>query len=68
VVTVGARNLATLRDFYRAHGWPQAEDLDDYAAFALRGAVFAVFPATSWPTMLRPSRPDLSAACGSQFP
>jgi uncharacterized protein len=44
VVTVGAQNFATLRDFYRALGWPLAEDLDDYAAFALRGAVFAVFP------------------------
>jgi hypothetical protein len=27
-----------------ALGWPQAEDLDEYAAFALRGAVFALFP------------------------
>jgi predicted lactoylglutathione lyase len=44
VITVGAHDFAALRDFYRALGWPLAEDLEDYAAFALRGAEFAVFP------------------------
>jgi hypothetical protein len=44
VITVGAHNFATLRDFYRALGWPLAEDLDEYAAFALRDAVSALFP------------------------
>lgn len=44
VVTLGARRFAELRDFYRGLGWPLAVDLDDFAAFGLRGAVLAIFP------------------------
>ena len=45
VFTIGARDLAVLRTFYRQLGWPQVADYDDYAAFALQGAVLALFPA-----------------------
>ena len=45
VFTIGARDLATLRRFYRQLGWPQVVDNDDYTAFELRGAVLALFPA-----------------------
>jgi catechol 2,3-dioxygenase-like lactoylglutathione lyase family enzyme len=45
VITLGARDLPALRDFYRRLGWPQVVDGDDYAAFELRGAVLALFPA-----------------------
>ena len=43
VVTLGARNVATLRDFYCALGWPLIMDESDFAAFELRGAVLALF-------------------------
>jgi catechol 2,3-dioxygenase-like lactoylglutathione lyase family enzyme len=44
LVTLGARDFPTLRDFYRRLGWPQVMDTDDFAAFELRGVVLALFP------------------------
>ena len=44
VITLGAHDLAALRDFYQRLGWPLVMDGDDYAAFELRGAVLALFP------------------------
>jgi uncharacterized protein len=44
VVTLGARDLDRLREFYRRLGWPIAFEADDFAAFGLRGAVLALFP------------------------
>ena len=44
VVTIGARDLASLRDFYKSLGWPLAIELDDFAVFQTRGAVVALFP------------------------
>ncbi|HEY1634664.1 MAG TPA: VOC family protein [Acidimicrobiales bacterium] len=44
LITLGARDFPTLRDFYRRLGWPQVMDSDDFAAFELRGVVLAVFP------------------------
>jgi catechol 2,3-dioxygenase-like lactoylglutathione lyase family enzyme len=44
VVTLGARNLPVLRDFYAGLGWPVAIDLDGFAAFQMQGAVLALFP------------------------
>jgi catechol 2,3-dioxygenase-like lactoylglutathione lyase family enzyme len=43
-VTLGARDLARLRDFYCRLGWPVAFQADDFAAFGLRGAVLSLFP------------------------
>jgi uncharacterized protein len=43
-VTLGVRDFAAQRDFYRRLGWPQAFDSDDFAVFELRGAVLALFP------------------------
>lgn len=45
VITVGARNVASLRDFYRHLGWPLIIDDEDFVAFELRGAVLALFAA-----------------------
>jgi uncharacterized protein len=42
--TLGARDLLSLREFYRRVGWPQIIDEDDFAAFELRGVVLALFP------------------------
>lgn len=45
VVTLGARDLAKLRDFYLALGWRVAIEAEDFCAFQLRGALLALFPA-----------------------
>lgn len=44
VVTLGTKDFQRLRDFYRALGWQQSMDTDDYAVFELRGLVLALFP------------------------
>ena len=44
LITLGARDLPRLRDFYRALGWPQIMDDGDFVAFELRGIVLALFP------------------------
>jgi catechol 2,3-dioxygenase-like lactoylglutathione lyase family enzyme len=47
VVTVAARDLPRLREFYAALGWELAIDMEDLAAFRLRGAVLAIYPLAS---------------------
>jgi catechol 2,3-dioxygenase-like lactoylglutathione lyase family enzyme len=44
LITLGARSLDSLRDFYKGLGWQTVVELDDFAAFRLRGAVLALFP------------------------
>lgn len=44
VVTIGARDLETLRDFYEALGWRAAVRMDDFAAFETSGAVLTLYP------------------------
>lgn len=44
VVTLGARDLQALGDFYETLGWSAHIELDDFRAFGLRGAVLALFP------------------------
>jgi predicted lactoylglutathione lyase len=44
MITLGARDLTSLRAFYRRIGLPQVVDDDDFAAFDLRGVVLALFP------------------------
>ncbi len=44
LITLGARNVSTLRDFYRRLGWPIVQDDGDFVAFELRGTVLALFP------------------------
>lgn len=44
VITLGARNLDSLRDFYRGLGWTVAIDLEGFAAFETRGAVLTLYP------------------------
>lgn len=43
VITLGARDLPRLRDFYAGLGWPLIADLDDFAAFQTRGAVLTLY-------------------------
>jgi predicted enzyme related to lactoylglutathione lyase len=47
VVTLGARDFGTLREFYIGLGWSLAVDLEDFAAFETRGAVLTLFPLES---------------------
>jgi uncharacterized protein len=44
VVTLGARDLGRLRNFYTALGWEVAIEAEDFCAFQLRGALLALFP------------------------
>jgi len=44
MITLGARDLPQLRDFYRSVGWPQVIDDDQFAAFHLGGVFLALFP------------------------
>jgi predicted lactoylglutathione lyase len=44
IITLGVRDLAAQRDFYRRLGWSQAFDSDDFVVFELRGALLALFP------------------------
>lgn len=43
VITLGVRDFAGERDFYRRLGWPHAFDSDDFTVFELRGALLALF-------------------------
>jgi hypothetical protein len=45
IVTIGARDVPTLRRFYLALGWAEHPVSDDgYAAFILGGAMLALYP------------------------
>jgi predicted lactoylglutathione lyase len=44
MITLGARDLPRLRNFYRKLGWPLIIDDGEFAAFELRGVVLALFP------------------------
>jgi hypothetical protein len=44
LITLGARDFAGLRDFYRRLGWAQVMDDGEFAVFELRGILLALFP------------------------
>jgi predicted lactoylglutathione lyase len=44
VVTLGVRDFAAQRDFYRRLRWSLVLDVEDFAVFELRGALLALFP------------------------
>jgi hypothetical protein len=46
LITLGARDLPRLRNFYRALGWPQIMDDGEFVVFELRGIILALFPLT----------------------
>jgi catechol 2,3-dioxygenase-like lactoylglutathione lyase family enzyme len=64
LITFGARNFPALRDFYRRVGWPQIVDGDDFAAFALRGIVLALFPLDK---LARDGNTEPAAGTGIRF-
>ena len=45
IVTLGARDMAVLRSYYRALGWPELTSSDDsWSGFLLGGVLLALFP------------------------
>lgn len=45
LVTIGVRDMAAMRSFYRGLGWPEvASSSDSFASFRTSGAVLALFP------------------------
>lgn len=44
VITLGVRDFAAEREFYRRLHWQQVLDLEDFTVFELRGALLALFP------------------------
>ncbi len=44
VITLGARDLAAQREFYRRLGFEAVFEDEDFTAFALRGAILCLFP------------------------
>ena len=43
IITLGVRDFAGEREFYRGLGWPHAFDSDSFTVFELRGALLALF-------------------------
>ena len=57
-VTLGARDLAKLRQFYRALGRPELAGSDDnWAAYHLGGVLLALFPLAELAAEAAPDRP-----------
>ena len=44
IVTLGVRDLASMRAFYRTLGWHEGISTEGFAAFKTGGAVLALFP------------------------
>ena|SRR5579863_2219380 len=44
IITLGVRDFAGERAFYRRLGWPTVLDSDEFVVFELRGALLALFP------------------------
>lgn len=45
VITIGVRDIETMRSFYRSLGWREASSSADHAMFETVGGVLALFPA-----------------------
>jgi catechol 2,3-dioxygenase-like lactoylglutathione lyase family enzyme len=43
VITLGVRDFAREREFYRRLGWPHVFDSDEFTVFGLRGTLLALF-------------------------
>jgi uncharacterized protein len=62
VVTLGVRDMAVLRPFYRSLGWPESPGSDDtWSAFLLGGVLLALYPL---PELAAEAAPDASEPTG----
>ena len=58
IVTLGARDMGSLRSFYRALGWPELPTGDDtWTAFHLGGVLLALFPLSDLTAEAAPDSP-----------
>ena len=44
IITLGVRDFAAEREFYRRLHWPLVLDSEEFSVFELRGALLALFP------------------------
>lgn len=44
IVTIGARNMTTMRAFYRSLGWREQSSSEEHAMFHMAGSILALFP------------------------
>jgi catechol 2,3-dioxygenase-like lactoylglutathione lyase family enzyme len=44
LVTLGARNFAQQRDFYKGLGWVPSIEVEDFVAFLLGGVILGIYP------------------------
>jgi catechol 2,3-dioxygenase-like lactoylglutathione lyase family enzyme len=65
IVTLGARDMSTLRPFYRALGWPELPIGDDtWTGFLLGGVLLALFPMGDLTAEAAPGDPDATGWSG----
>lgn len=58
IVTLGARDMGTLRSFYRMLGWPELANGDDtWTGFLLGGVLLALFPLRDLTAEAAPGNP-----------
>jgi catechol 2,3-dioxygenase-like lactoylglutathione lyase family enzyme len=58
IVTLGTRNMGTLRSFYRVFGWPELPNGDDsWTGFLLGGVLLALFPLSDLTAEAAPGSP-----------
>src|SRR5690348_4450553 len=61
IVTLGARDMAVLRAFYRSLGWPELPSGDEtWTGFLLGGVLLALYPLSDLTAEAAPGSPDPS--------
>jgi uncharacterized protein len=59
IITLGARDMGTLRSFYGGLGWPEVPGSDEsWTAFQLGGVLLALFPLRDLAAEAAPGSPD----------
>ena len=66
IITLGVRDFAREREFYRRLGWPHAFDSDTFTVFELRGALLALFGIDQLGTDARATRNPGRAASAAR--
>jgi catechol 2,3-dioxygenase-like lactoylglutathione lyase family enzyme len=65
IVTLGARDMGTLRQFYRTLGWTELPDGDDtWTGFLLGGVLLALFPMDDLTAEAAPGSPPPAGWAG----
>jgi catechol 2,3-dioxygenase-like lactoylglutathione lyase family enzyme len=65
VVTLGARDLSKLRQFYSGLGWPEVPgSAEGWVGYLLGGVLLALYPLEGLADEAAPDLPDLPASAG----